>query len=103
MGTKDTQGEGCVKTETLSEVSCKARMATATTTLPLRPSEGTNPARMATATTTLPLRTFRRNQPHRHPDFRLSVSSTERITFCVLGHLVYSTLLWEPQGINTPA
>ena len=83
MGTKDTHGEGCVKTETLSEVSCKARMATATTTLPLR--------------------TFRRNQPHRHPDFRLSVSSTERITFCVLGHLVYSTLLWEPQGINTPA
>ena len=43
MGTKDTHGEGCVKTETLSEVSCKARMATATTTLPLRPSEGTNP------------------------------------------------------------
>ena len=48
--------------ETMSEVSGKARMATATTTLALRP--------------------IRRNQPHRHLDFRLPASLPERITFC---------------------
>lgn len=39
---------------------------------------------------------LRKNQPCHHLDFRLLVSTCEKMNFCYLSDLVCGALLWQP-------